>query len=254
MAGRICQTPFLHDLQQQSQHIRVRLFQLIQKYQTVGPAAHCLCQFSTVFIPHITGRRSDQPGNRLFFHIFRHVQTDHRIPAAVNFLCQRTAQLRFSHTCRPCKQQTGNGPVSVPDTGVAPADSLRHCIHRALLTDDPAAEKCFQFQKPLPFRRGQLPQRDPCPGRYNCRDLPSGNTPGAPSFSCLCRKLLHSVPQLRGLLKPPLPYGRMQFHFQFLPGSAASAGIQLFQTAPCRRLIQQINGLVRQIQIRQIPH
>ena len=61
-AARIVrQTPVLQDLQQDIEHIRVRLFDLVQEHHAVGLAPHRLGKLAALLIAHIAGSRADEP-------------------------------------------------------------------------------------------------------------------------------------------------------------------------------------------------
>ena len=49
-AGGIRKNPFFHNLQQDSSHIRMGFFQLIQQHQAIRPPANRLSEFSPFFI------------------------------------------------------------------------------------------------------------------------------------------------------------------------------------------------------------
>ena len=66
--------------------------------------------------------------------------------------------------------------------------------------------------------------------------------------------MLHPVTQLRSLFKPAFPYRFVQFPLQFPPRQTNSGTACLLHADPRRAFIQQIDGLIRQIQIRKVPN
>ena len=69
----IGQSAVIHHLQQQVEHLRVRLFDFIQQNDGVRVLRDRLGEQSTLIEPHITGRRADKARNRMALHILGHV-------------------------------------------------------------------------------------------------------------------------------------------------------------------------------------
>ena len=254
-AGGIRQHSLFHDLQQNPQHLRVCLFQFIEQHQAVGTAADGLGQLAALLIAHITGRGTDEPGHGLLFHIFRHIQPEHGLPGTENLLGQHPTQLGFSYAGGAGEEQTGNGPPRIPDAGITPPDCLSHSGNRLALADDFCRQQTLQLQQPLPLSGGETPYGDSRALGYHPGNVRSVYVPAAHAGLC---QMLHFVPKLCRPLELPLPDGSLQSFFQFLPGGAAPAAVQLLQPSPGGSLVQQINGLVRQIQVGQVsggqPH
>ena len=161
------------------------LLHLVQQHQAVGPPAHCFGQLSSLLIAHIAGRRANEPGDGVLFHIFRHVQVDHCVFAAVNLLRQGPAKLGFSHPGRAGEQQAGNGTFLIPNAGEASAHRLRHSLNRLGLTHHVIFQQLFQSQEPFPFPCGQAPHGDAGAGGNHPGDIGGSHRPGAAVFSGL---------------------------------------------------------------------
>ena len=252
-ARGVREAPLLHDLQKDSQNVRMGLFQFIQQHQTVGSSAHRFRQFAPFFVAHISRRRANQPGYRLLFHKFRHIQPDHRLPAAINLLGQYPAKLRFPHPCGACKHQAGNGPFSVPDAGKSSSYRLRRRFHRLRLSDDLTCQHLLQIQQPLPLAAGKPAEGNSRPQRYHRRDIPRGNRSSPAVFRPPGGNPLHSVPKPGRLFEIAFPDRVLKLLLQLLPTGIAGPAPQFFHSHPGGPFIHQVNGLIRQIQVRQIP-
>ncbi|MNC73320.1 hypothetical protein D3C75_1245000 [compost metagenome] len=57
----------------------MRLLDLVEQNHTVGLAADTLCQLPAFVVSHVTGWRTDQPGNRMTLHVLRHINTNDRL-------------------------------------------------------------------------------------------------------------------------------------------------------------------------------
>ena len=86
-------------LQKKVEHLRVRLFNLVKEHNRVRPSSDCFCKLSAFFVTNIPRRRSDQSGNIELFHVFRHINTDHRFFITENRLCECSCKLRFTNPC-----------------------------------------------------------------------------------------------------------------------------------------------------------
>ena len=69
----IRQRGVIHDLKQDVEQIRMRLFDFIQQDDAIGMSANSINQQPALFESNIAGRSSDETGHRVFFHVFAHV-------------------------------------------------------------------------------------------------------------------------------------------------------------------------------------
>src|SRR5438093_7660476 len=60
-------------------HIRMRLFDFVEKDNRVWPPPHSLRKLPAFLIPHVAWRRTNQSGSSEFFHVLRHVDLDKRV-------------------------------------------------------------------------------------------------------------------------------------------------------------------------------
>ena len=84
-------------LQQNIEHIRVSLLNLIKKDHAVRVPAHLLTELSALIIANIPWRGTDQLGDAVLLHIFRHVHTDHCLLASKHSLGKRLGKLGFTN-------------------------------------------------------------------------------------------------------------------------------------------------------------
>src|SRR5690554_2782565 len=94
----IGQAAVVQHLQQNVKDIRVGFLYLIQQQHGIGPAAHCLSQVTTLFVTHVSGRRTNQPGHGVLLHKLGHINAHHRFFGIEQERGQRLAQFGFAHT------------------------------------------------------------------------------------------------------------------------------------------------------------
>jgi hypothetical protein len=68
--------PSFEHLQEHIEDIGVCFFHLVKKNDRVGFAAHGLAELAALLVADVAGRRSDQTGDGVLFHVFRHIEAD----------------------------------------------------------------------------------------------------------------------------------------------------------------------------------
>ena len=114
----------IQHLQQHIEHIGMRFFHFIEQDDTIGMAPDGFRQLAAFIIAHISGRRSDQPGDAEFFHVLRHIDPDHILFIIEQGLRQSLGQFGLAHTGGPQKQEGAQGTVGVLDTGPGTQDGF----------------------------------------------------------------------------------------------------------------------------------
>ena len=75
----IGESAVIENLQQHVEHIGMRLLDLVEQHDLIGPPPHRLGERAALVIADIARRRADQPGDRMLLHVFRHVDAHHRV-------------------------------------------------------------------------------------------------------------------------------------------------------------------------------
>ena len=117
-------TAVLQNLQQDVEHIRMSLLDLIEQHHGVGLGTHSLCQLAALVKPHIPGRGTHQAGDSVLFHILGHVEADHGLFIAEHGFSQGLAQLRFTYAGGAQEDEGPDGPVFILQAHAAPADGF----------------------------------------------------------------------------------------------------------------------------------
>ena len=72
------QAAVVEHLQQHVEHVRMRLLDLVEQHDLIGPPPHRFGQRAAFLIADIARRRADQPRDRMLLHVLRHVDADER--------------------------------------------------------------------------------------------------------------------------------------------------------------------------------
>ena len=158
-------------LQQDIEHVRVGLFDLIEQHNAVGVAAHGLGQLAALLIADVSRRRTDQTRDAEFLHILGHVDTDHVLLVVKQGLRQRLGQLGLADARGAEEQEAADGAVRVRDAGAGAQDSVRDLLHGLVLADDPLMQRVRQAEQLLAFAFDELGDRDAGPAGDDIRNF-----------------------------------------------------------------------------------
>ena len=161
----------VQDLQQHVEDIRVGLLDLVEEHDRVGLPADRFRQLAALLIAHISGRRSDQAGDRVLLHVFAHVDADHVLLVVEQCLGQRLRQLRLADA-RGAEEEEGTDRLGrVLDARFAAEDRLGDHGHGLVLADDAPVQLVLQVQGLGALALRQLADRDPRPAGDDAADL-----------------------------------------------------------------------------------
>ena len=128
------------------------LFDLVKQNHRIGIAPYLLGKLASIVVSHISGRRSDQLGDAVLLHIFRHIYPDHSFLTPEQHLCQSFGKLCLSHAGGSQEQERTDGTARVLQAYASPADSPGHCGDCFILADDTLVQNLLQLLKALRLR------------------------------------------------------------------------------------------------------
>ena len=91
------QVAVLQDLEQDVEHLRVRLLDLVEQHHGVALAADRLGQLAALLEADVAWRGADQPADVVALHELAHVDLDERVLGAEHELGEGLGQLRLAH-------------------------------------------------------------------------------------------------------------------------------------------------------------
>ena len=106
-------------------------------------------KLTSLVITYISGRRTDELGNGVFFHILGHVHADHGILVAEYCLSQGFAKLGLANACGTQEQEAAYPDAWGLSGRLCPADGTGNGAHCLILPDDAAVDDFLHFQKTL---------------------------------------------------------------------------------------------------------
>ena len=147
MALPVGQPAIVEHLQQNVEHVRMRLLDLVEQNDLVRPPPHSFGECAALLIADIARRRADQAGDRVLLHVFRHVDADQRIFVVEQIFRQRLGQFGLADAGGPQEHERADRPVRILQAGARAPHGGRHRVHRFLLADDALGELVFHAQE-----------------------------------------------------------------------------------------------------------
>ena len=104
-ALRIGDVAIVEYLQQNVEHIRVSFLDLIEQDHTVRIATHFFRELAALFVANVSRRGTDQLGNAVFLHVFRHINADQGLLGAEDCFCECFGKFCFANSGRAEEQK-----------------------------------------------------------------------------------------------------------------------------------------------------
>ena len=79
VAKAVGQLAIFKDLEQNVEHIGVRLLDFVEQDNRVWRTLDALGQLAALLIAHVSRRRTDELGDRVLLHELRHIEADERL-------------------------------------------------------------------------------------------------------------------------------------------------------------------------------
>ena len=162
-------------LQQHVEHVRVRLLDLVEQDDLIGPPPHRFGERAAFVVADIAGRRADQARDRMLLHVFRHVDADQRRLVVEQELGQRLGQLGLADAGGPQEHERADRPVRVLQAGARAAHRGRHRLDGFRLADDALGELLLHVEQLLALAFEHPVDRHAGPARHHLRDVIGGD-------------------------------------------------------------------------------
>ena len=255
----IGQPSVLDHLQQDVEHVRVRLLDLVEQHHRVRVTAYRLGQLPGLLVADVARRSPQQAGDRMLLHVLGHVKADDGLLVPEQRLCQGAGQLRLADAGGPEEDEGADRALGVFQSGTCPPDRPGHGGHRVLLADHPLVQHVLHVQQALGFILAQFFDRYPGPTGDDGGDVLLGDdrllqflalVPVVLDLLQVCPHVLLLVAESRRLLELLSDHGGLLLLLQqfqlFLHFLDFRRGGEHLQPHPGGRLVHQVDGLVRQ--------
>ena len=160
---------------QDVEHVRMRLLDLVEQHDLIGPPPHRFGERAAFVIADIARRRADQARDRMLLHVFRHVDADQRVLVVEQICGQRLGQFGLADAGGAQEHERADRPVRILQAGARAPHRGRHRVHRFLLADDALGELVFHAQQLFLLAFEHAVDRHAGPARDDLRHVIGGH-------------------------------------------------------------------------------
>mmetsp|Transcript_60466 Transcript_60466/g.138701 ORF Transcript_60466/g.138701 Transcript_60466/m.138701 type:complete len:430 (+) Transcript_60466:657-1946(+) len=158
---RIAQMPFVHHLQQESGDLAVRLLELVEQQQRVGPPAHRLGQLAALLVAHVARRSAHEARDGVALREFGHVEPGDRLVRVEEEVRERLAQLGLADAGGPDEEEHAKRTLGRLQTGASHANRVGDDLQRLRLAHHLLAQLLLHAQQLALLPLKQPRRRDP---------------------------------------------------------------------------------------------
>jgi hypothetical protein len=126
------QRAMVHDLQQQIEHIGMRLLDFVEQQHTVRMLGDGFGEQAALIEAHVARRGADQPRHRVTLHVLRHVEA-HELHAHGDG--QLAGHLGLAHAGGAREQEGTHGLALIAEPGARHLDGGRQGLDRLVLAE-----------------------------------------------------------------------------------------------------------------------
>ena len=195
------QRAVVHHLQQDVEHVRMRLLDLVEQQHAMRVLVHAVGQKAALIEPDIARRRADQSRNRVFLHVFRHVEAQQLHPERVGKLL---GHLGLADAGGSREEVVADRLLRLPQAGTRQLDGGRKRLDRVVLAEDHALERGFEVLEHLRVVLGHVLGRNAGDLGDDGLDLLGADRLAPLAFGdgrcCVPRRLVNDVDGLSGKL------------------------------------------------------
>ena len=147
------------------------LLDLIEEEHAVGAASHRLGELAALLVADVARRRSDQAGDGVLLHVFRHIETDHRLLVIEEELGESPCQLCLSDPGGAQEDEGADGPVGIGEACPPAPHRVGDGADGIVLPDHAVVEAFLDVEQLLDLALQHLGDRDVRPVGDDLRDV-----------------------------------------------------------------------------------
>ena len=163
--------PVVEHLQQDVEHVRVRLLDLVEQNHAVRLATHGLGQVTALVVTDVAGRRADETRDRVLLHELAHIDADQVFLRIEEEGGQGLAQLGLADAGRAEEEEGAVGAIGIGQAGARAANGIGDEAHRLVLADDALVQAVFHAQQLVALAFHHLGHRNAGGARDDLGDL-----------------------------------------------------------------------------------
>ena len=165
-------------LQEHVEDVGVGLLDLVEQQHRVGAPPHRLGELASLVVAHVARRGADHSRYRVFLHVLRHVDADHRPLVVEEEVGERPRDLGLADARRSQKEEGADRPVGVLETGARAPHRRCDRADGFVLADHPFADALFHVEELVLLALEQTRHRDAGPAGDRARNVLLGHLLG----------------------------------------------------------------------------
>ncbi len=147
----------IHDLQQDTEQVRMGFFDFVEQQHGIGILDHGVGEQPALVEADVAGRRADQPGHRMLLHVLAHVEAEELDPELGR---QLLGHLGFADPGRAGEEEGADRLFRVPQTGPGAQDRAAQGVDGRILPEDLPLEVAVEMLQPSAVGGGDAARRD----------------------------------------------------------------------------------------------
>src|SRR5262249_8870919 len=120
-----------------------------EKYDCIRPATNALGQIAAFLVADVSRRSSNQPRDRVFFHVLRHIDSNCRTLIVKQKLGECSRSLCLSDAGRSEEHENADRPIAILQAGSRSPNRVRNCFKSVSLTNDALRKQIFHTNELL---------------------------------------------------------------------------------------------------------
>ena len=157
----------IEHLQQNIEHVAVRFFDFIQEDNTVRTPTNRLRQRTSLFIADVARRCTDESTHSVPFHIFAHIETNHRRVIIKEDFGKCLTEFGLTHPGRPEEQKRADRSIGVLQSTSTPPYGVRNRLDSFILSHHALVESILHDKQLCAFGFHHPSDRNPGPASNN---------------------------------------------------------------------------------------
>ncbi len=138
-------------LQEDIEHVGVRLLDLIEQHHGVRLAANRLGKLSPLVVSHVPRRSTDKPCRAELLLVLAHIDTGHHVLVVEQVLGQRLRQFGLPHAGGPQEDKRSDRPFGIAQSRPCTPYRIGNGRDRFLLPYHPLVQFLFEVEQLLPL-------------------------------------------------------------------------------------------------------
>ncbi len=161
----------LEQLEEQHQHVAVRLLHLVQQHHRARPSPDGLGELAAVLVPDVPRRCADEAGGGVRLGQLAHVEPDERVARPEEHVGQRASELGLADPGRS-EEEEAPQRTAAGEAGVVAPEHPRHALHGPGVAHHPRPELFLEPEQPRGVAGEEPLHRQPGDARHHLGHVP----------------------------------------------------------------------------------